>query len=574
MCGTKPVISDQDEKKEVKNGSGDSTNVDSNSAEETGDDRDTKQKPVQDQDRSKNQAKDENEEDSDEGDSSEDEDEEDEEEAADPFPEATQKMNGRADERKDYLTRKLVTPYRAKKNNDHRDLQRLIQQQQQDLNDGGNDQGGGNVPGGGNAPGGNAPATAVNPEDMKWGKIDHALNDSGFATGAKITNALVAGGDAVANSFFANKSEAVDADRYGYNSWDALYSGMGALGNTARLITNSRKRDKMNADIKAKKIVKKNEAEKKALFWDSFANTSGLLGNLSEIGVAGAGFFDTDNNKDARLTSKILAPTASWFNAIGSIGSAIGKRRVNSTLVEGLNDVKINDYLGPIESSAKAAASNKRAPDYLDRRAEYKNVKARKYAIDQAQRFHESNGKGLREGDFNTVFSSLSAIAMTAASFSDKMFDSPIWKGIKGALPLLSIGVDLTEKLFLKGTEKNRVKRNEKIRQEILDEYIEKKRHKIYDDAKDEMGAANAAKINENEYARIAVARLGVAGIEIENRPLDAQDKTNAFDLITDKRAQNILDSPKADREQMLDALFLPPNATKNDIIKALNGGE
>ena len=486
----------------------------------------------------------------------------------DPFPQATAKMDGTDDDRKDFLKQKLVTAYKNRKDAEHLALQQLIQRQQQQPQQQQQQQ---NGSGGGNQ-GGNAPAPPVAPEDMKWGKVDHFLNDSGFTTIAKVSNAIVAGGDGVANGFFGDEQKAVDADRYGYNTWDFLYSGMGAVGNTARLITNSRKRDKMKADANAGKLKKKNEAEQKALSWDSFANSMTLLGNLSEMGVAGAGFFDTDNNDKARLSSKILAPAAGWFNAIGSIGSAIGKRSVNRNLVKGLEQTKLHDCLGTFEQTAKNAASNKQAPDYLKKRAEFKKTKAQKYALDQAQRFHESNGKGLREGDFSAVFNTLSAGALTFASIFDKMFDSPVWKGIKGALPALSIGVDLVEKLALKRTEKNRVERNKKIRQELLKEYLEKKKDKILEDAKKEMGDANANKITNNEFARIALARLGVAGIEIDKSPLSDQNKADAYDIITDKRAQNILDSPKADRENFLDALFLPPDASKNDIIKALNG--
>ena len=211
-------------------------------------------------------------------------------------------------------------------------------------------------------------------------------------------------------------------------------------------------------------------------------------------------------------------------------------------------------------------------------------AKAKKYAMRQAATIHAARGNESRKGIGALIGGALSGLGSILSGVSNILGGGMIGNVLK-YIGAASSGIGFLAKTIGKFVDKkkagNEKKALETDKHRIVDEYVDEKASrikteaegvKLTDEEKAKYGITDLSNITLDEAKIIAVMRLGVEIRDTDAYGLSSEGYEEAFKILTEKRAKNILKSEDADKHNMLNALGLSDDATLEDVKAALGG--
>ena len=370
---------------------------------------------------------------------------------------------------------------------------------------------------------------------------------------------------AAKKELLAKKKDFDATDRYIGGTLSVASSLIGGTGNVAQFLVNGKQR-KNN----------KNKRKRAALNFSTAGNVFGLLGNASKLG-AGINSLAANPDKDdaAKSAGSWLGALSSGLGLIGSItglGGSLYTRALHQGLAGDLDEEHIiHDNNDAAETARKRAVEqnqgDKTSQAYKNSLADYKSLKARKYGLEQARRFHEVSGSGYVKGSVGALGSLISSGTSLAKGFFDDLTRTKAGMIATGFASILGTGCSMLEKFISSKSDSHKKEENKVIMLDEIDKYLIKKRTAVDRDVQSKLG--NGIRLADNEKDRITLMRLGVDA-QIVNADIPEKEKLAAFEALNLKRAKQIMDS--RDSADIIKALGLDPDAGVKDIAAALKG--
>lgn len=343
----------------------------------------------------------------------------------------------------------------------------------------------------------------------------------------------------------------------------------------------------------------------------------GMIGGLS--GMAGSLLGLTDDGSEGTDNSKKATIAQGGFGALKGVMDAIGSgldfkasndeknahREIDAnagTISSGMSirnqgqhrdlDQELEDARHDIEiqKNLRKQRSQQFDPDILkEAKRRRHTAKARKYAMKQAADMHSARAGESRKNVGNLVGGIFGGLGGVLSGLS-KILDPG--GGLLGSvLKYIGAGSSLIGNLSKgigKYVDKNRASNESEAlkgnKQNVVDEYLNEKADRIIKEAnsvrlspqeQSQYHVSEFPKLTDEEAKKIAVLRLGITDDNRVNNvilPLSPKNYERAFQIITEKRAKNILKSEDADKNEMLDALGLDHDASLEDVVSSLSG--
>ena len=364
---------------------------------------------------------------------------------------------------------------------------------------------------------------------------------------------------------FSEMKDFDDKARIHNGLFDTGTSLIGLGGNISQLFANSRQRKNTT-----------NKRKKTALNYSTFSTILGTLGNASKAVAGGyelAGYPTNFEGAKADTVVPAAKTAALGFgllgDAVGLIGSLVNKS-AHKKLVDNLDarEIFYDDAADTAEKAGKAALKQKGLDPQAKKalRAQYKTLKARKYALAQARNIHDQKAGAYPKGLIGTFGSAFQAAGGISKLFSDNVKKTP-W-GLKMAGSFSIIGSALKGVEALASHFSN--KRENAVKMQELNMYLNRKRDKVKQEARDKFPGRNVDTILTDANAdRITMMRMGV-NTELSNKDLSDAERSEAFKKLSLKRAMYIMES--SDRDDILQTLGFEGTPTVEDVADALMG--
>lgn len=306
------------------------------------------------------------------------------------------------------------------------------------------------------------------------------------------------------------------------------------------------------------------------------ANGLGFFGNASKIVTGGIGVFGDSNDTDQKNASAWVGTAGNAFSTAASITTWVNnyRDRVQRRALVGDTSDYVRDNAaivagtaeGDAKTAAQAAIQGGDVAGYAANKTALNEIKAKKYAMQQAATMNQFKSRqgpkgavGSIVGGINTIASFVGAVAPGARLVTGAI------TGITGALGSLFKQHEMASDLMVRDKLKA-----EKMN--VVNKYVRDKISKLDNDISDYEGRTGTQlNMTPKEKKRIIIARLGV-DLEITDTEPSSSEMESAFDFINHKRALYIMNSSKAEREEMLAVLRLDYNATLKDIESVLRG--
>ena len=330
---------------------------------------------------------------------------------------------------------------------------------------------------------------------------------------------------------------------------------------------------------------------KKQVKYDTMAGLSGLASSVLSLTSTAMSINGSDPNKTGwvGIASAAAGGLGSTFKTIGAARSASRHGKVADRASK-IYDPQIAISEDDVHTRASDTAALDRIKssriDGTNRKnAQRAAAKARLYAMSQAETYNrekaqQEKGKAWREGIVGggSLLAGLGAsiFSMTAGKTPLGLIGSGV-SGILGQIFKFSGAI-------ANAKAKSKAKKNSSSRiQTVVNDYIEKKKDKIKDQARrklamdpnnpgdQELTMDEVREVTENDaiVRKIAIARLRI-DVTLDGNNLSEDNYKQAFKAITFRRAQNIMNSGD-DRNAMLDALGIPSRgATVEAVAEAL----
>ena len=380
-------------------------------------------------------------------------------------------------------------------------------------------------------------------------------------------------------------------------------SGIGTIGAGVSFFNNRYKKNKLL-----------NANRRKAASQRQFASGLDFFGGLFGVASNGGniGLFGKNNlaNKDGGIPQMVGGGLDILSGALGSMANIFkykanrSDRKAHSDIVSKADEIRGADYArdtADLDQSRQELkniyAQNGSAPlaqsqALTDARTKRHTAKAKLYAMEQAARMHQVKYDNSSNGGAGLLFGSLGSVGTVLKGFG-KMMGSG--NGLlaqigyyTGALGTLAKGINLAHGAY-KNSDKGKDKAKKAVEDEkrsIVDSYLNDAAQRIIDDAQqwhptqaesdnlantDNDDISDDANIMPVEARRLALMRLG---IQVANNA-DVRNNAHydeAFKKITEKRANNIINSSANERHSMLEALGLDDDASFDQIYTVLSG--
>ena len=390
-------------------------------------------------------------------------------------------------------------------------------------------------------------------------------------------------------------------------------SAMGLASSVAGIVSNSKK-------YNAYKNKDKKEAAKRRIW----ANSVDLVGNaisgasgLSNFGYfAGAEKATVEGSKAQRdsrimdMTSGVLGMTSSVFKIAGNITNYVSgkyEKKAHSTIANSAskfanpNDVaELRQANTDIDALSGGASANRRlsAAEKTQLKAardKRRNIKARRFAMQQAADLHKIKSKHYKTNEVGYLLEGASNIGdilknVGKFTFADKAVSN--WFGVGGGLvsTLVKAGKTWHSTYQKSAKAKEGEKAFADAKKNIVKKYIDDE----VDDVKAEaagwntnavedanLANNNAADVENNdknlsdkEAKRLVLMKLGFH--VKKNSEVDSISNDELFKRITEKRANQIMHTDKNTKDQMLLAMGFQQDKLSSvsfdDIYKVLSG--
>ena len=292
---------------------------------------------------------------------------------------------------------------------------------------------------------------------------------------------------------------------------------------------------------------------------------SGIIDFFTGVSDLGDKAFDYLGNKSEKEGHKLTAQDSAEYvknNARSAVNNLSNARDV------------IEQYKG-----AKMADISEEERDQLGlaRRVRH-TAKAQKYAMAQAAALHKTRSEESTKGLFGLIGSSVGLVGSVLKGVSKLLGNTGGVLGtiasVVGAISGGLAGVEVAHGMIKEKKEKAVFAQDKKV---IVKSYLKEKIAKIKQQAHDmsltdreeeELGDEGKT-ISDEEAECIAIMRLGVNMPESQNMVMD-KDYEEAFAKLSEKRANNIMQSSEKEKGEMLNALGLDPDARFEDVLSAL----
>ena len=400
---------------------------------------------------------------------------------------------------------------------------------------------------------------------------------------------------------FVNKNKTQDV----LNGISAAGNALGTAYGVMKYRAN-RYRASHDKNANHRKVAK---LRQKAGFFNAFNAASGLAGNLTNMGIFGSRPVYNGKPNEGSLVQK----GSGLFDAISGVTGFVAKafdfaatrkrQSLHKQTAQNVRDVK--EGLGAT-SDKRIEDINKRLHDLgklggVDKNAEIKSLrerrhtaKAQKYAMEMAEKLHERKSTGTTKdwtGLISTGIGMVGSLMTAGAKFAGAAggligtIGSALGGiGSVGALAG-NVGVDKMAAGYRRG------KKYKADKKQLVDEYLNKKAEKIKRQSRDAIFSVrqeaalgqNGHELSDHEAKMIAAMRLGQdpkykeASLWEKIRHKTPADEftdeiyDGVFDVLLQKRANNIMQSSKESKEMMLEALGLDLDASMEDVKAALN---
>lgn len=301
------------------------------------------------------------------------------------------------------------------------------------------------------------------------------------------------------------------------------------------------------------------------------------IGGAMDIAAGTTGF--TSNVLDYianKKEKKYHQDTALQTGAVKAVSESTANNALRSSRKK-IKELKSRDF---------SELSNLEKVELKREREKRHTAKAQLYAMRQAEIIHGQRGKESTKGFLTMLGGGAGMLGSVLTGVSKLMGNTAGMLGMLGT-GLSALGGVLKFGNFLKDTVHDQ-KGKEQPRQngskvQVVDEYLKSKVGKIKEQARDmtlskgeERALGNEGReLSDEEAKKIALLRL-VAKTDLDgdsaHSPVSSETYKKAFDILTEKRANNILRSSKTEKDSMLNALGLEPSAAFEEVVSALKG--
>ena len=377
----------------------------------------------------------------------------------------------------------------------------------------------------------------------------------------------------------------------------AVGAGLGATANVMKLSTNfHRLRKSKNRRIR--EVAKYKGAA------GTFGAAQSITGGLSN--GANLGMFGSDGKVDGTTGKTIggaldIASGATGFvsNMLDYFGDRKEKALHKDTAEKTKKLYKDNsdksktslassrEKLKELKDKGFSNLSTLEKVDFKRERQKRHTAKAQLLAMEQAETMHRHRSEENKKGLLSAIGGGVGLLGSVATGISKIMGNAGGFGSIlkMAGSALGAVGAGLKGLNFAKGTVKEGFiddkQKREHDKKHFVQRYVDndKKIAKIKDQAQsmtlsesEERALGDKGrKLSLSETWAVAVARLGV-DVPIENDAFTDDVYEQAFQKISEKRANNILQSSEKEKNQMLDALGLDHDAHFEEVVAALGG--
>ena len=306
------------------------------------------------------------------------------------------------------------------------------------------------------------------------------------------------------------------------------------------------------------------------------ASGLGFFGNAAKIVTGGISAFGDHKDSDQKEASAWVGTVGNAFSTAASITTWVNNYRDRAQRKKLVSDTE--DYVldnaqsvsgseeADTKTAAQAALQRRDLAAYSTNKTALNEIKAKKYAMQQAAAMNKVKSQQGPKGVVGSIVGGINTLASLVGAIA------PGARLVTGAITGITNSIGNVVKQHELISDMNAKDGLKEGKMKVVNGYIRDKMDKLDNEISDYEGrTATPLNMTAKEKKRIIIARLGV-NLEITDTEPSSSEMESAFDFINHKRALYIMNSSKAEREEMLAVLRLDNNATLKDIESVLRG--